>query len=92
LVRHHRQIVIAGLVAGLVSRINMIRRPDLQRQVAILNTLAVKKLKAKQGKCQVGHAAASRKSAKTPNSPIQAARHGRKAAAPNPSSPACSPW
>jgi hypothetical protein len=64
LVWHLRQIVITGLVTGLVSRINMIRRPDLLRQVAVLNTLAVEKLKTKQDKYQVGHAAASRKSAK----------------------------
>jgi hypothetical protein len=62
LVRHLRQLV----VAGLVSRINVTRRPDLVRQLAVLNALAVEKLKTKQKnyKPEVGHAAASRKSAK----------------------------
>jgi hypothetical protein len=44
LVRRLRQIIVASLVAGLVSRIGVIRRPPPCRQVAVLNVLAVKEL------------------------------------------------
>jgi hypothetical protein len=48
LVGHLRQLVVAVLIAGLVSRISMIRRPDLLLQVAILDALPVEKLNTKQ--------------------------------------------
>jgi hypothetical protein len=43
LVRRLRQLV----VAGLIGRINVIRRPDLVRQVAVLNALVVEKLQTR---------------------------------------------
>jgi hypothetical protein len=40
--------LVAGLVADLVSRIHEIRRPDLVRQVAILEFLAGEDLEGKE--------------------------------------------
>ena len=42
--RRLQQVVVAGLVAGLVSRIDVIRRPPPRRQVAVLGVLALKEL------------------------------------------------
>jgi hypothetical protein len=79
-------------VAGLVSRINMIRRPDLLLQVAVFSTLAAEKLKSKTSYKSATQPQVENRKPKHQNLPAQAAPTGRKAAAPNPKFPACWPW
>ena len=58
-IRRLRQIVVAGMVAGLVSRIDVIRRPPPRRQVAVFGVLALKELERQKKHEQI----TSRKSA-----------------------------